>query len=140
MNRVWLVTVFFFVSGCAPKPPANEVPDAVAGLFESFNQHNPQAMMAFVTEDVEWLSVDGQEVGVETTGRAELESAMQDYFDGIPDVQTTIEAIITAGDYLAIRERSSWPTEEGTKTAAALAVYQIDDGKVRRLWYFPGYE
>ena len=42
-----------------------------------------------------------------------------------------------SGSFVAIREHVRWQTETGEKSQAALAVYEVRDGKIRRVWYYP---
>ena len=43
----------------------------------------------------------------------------------------------TVGPYVAIRERVSWTAKSGRRTQTALGVYEVRDGRVRRVWYYP---
>lgn len=63
------------LSAQAPAPtPSRE--DLVKRFVAAFNNHDLYAMVAMVTDDVEWLSVDGRTVDRETEGKTQLRTSM----------------------------------------------------------------
>ncbi len=50
-----------------------------------------------------------------------------------------VRALLT-GPYVAIRERVSWTSKSGRKSQAALGIYEVRDGLVQRVWYYPAVE
>lgn len=62
---------------------------------------------------------------------------MTSYFRSLPDVRSTIEASFENGPWVTVRERVHWTGASGPRTQASIAVYEIRDGRVRRVWYFP---
>ena len=50
----------------------------------------------------------------------------------------TKPVIKVSGRYVTVRERASWTSKSGEKRSqASLAVYEIRDGLVARVWYYP---
>jgi hypothetical protein len=140
-----LVLFVLVFSGCGrrvPSPqPGEAAPPGIAvvqGFVAAFNRHDPQAMIALAHPEVEWLSVDGASLRVDARGHEALGAAMTAYFADTRDVQSVLEAILASGPYITVQERVFWDTAKGEeRSQAALAVYEVRDGLVRRVWYFP---
>jgi uncharacterized protein (TIGR02246 family) len=111
--------------------------ELVERYMAAYNDHDAAAMLELAHPDIQWLSIEGDEVQVVTEGRDALGEAMQGYFDSAPSSRSVIEATMTSGSRVSVRERAEWETASGTRSRAALAVYEIVDGLIRRVWYFP---
>lgn len=118
----------------APQPGALAVVEA---QLQAFNRHDVAALAAGVAPDFVWLSVSGDSVAVEVRGRAEFERGMAAYFAELPDVRSTIEDAVVNGRFVAFRERVRWSGKDGERSQSALAVYEVEDGLIRRVWYYP---
>jgi len=117
------------------EPPS---PTAVVEAFvAAFNAHDAEAMAAWVSDEVAWYGIDGAAISTEVEGRAALEAAMSGYFAGTPTVTSGIENLTISGSYAVFRERVSWGAADDRRTQSALAVYRIEDGRIRAVWYFP---
>ena len=113
-------------------------PTAVVEAFvAAFNAHDAEAMAEWVSDEVAWYGIDGGTISTEIQGRAALEAGMSEYFEGTPSVASGIEALSISGGYAVFRERVSWGPADNRRTQSALAVYRIDDGRIRAVWYFP---
>ena len=97
-------------------------------------------MAALVTEDFEYLSVNGANLGVDAKGREALRQSMVSYFGSFPDVHSVLEHATLTGPYVAIRERVAWTAKSGPQSQASLGVYEVHEGLIRRVWYFPAVE
>ncbi len=117
----------------APEPDSRQV---VERFLEAFNSHDVEAMLALAHPDVQWLTVDGDKISVDTAGQAALRDSMKSYFASLPTVRSTFESTMVAGPYVTVVERARWQGKSGERTQAALAVYQVQEGKVRRVWYY----
>ena len=94
-----------------------------------------------VTEDVTWLALAGDEVAVESNSKAELVNGIKSYFSALPSVRSSIGPAAVSGPYVAVEERVSWKSKSGeSKSQAALAVYQVHMGKIKRVWYYPAHK
>ena len=50
----------------------------------------------------------------------------------------TLEDSLVSGRFVTVRERASWTSESGEeRSQASVAVYEIRDGLVARVWYYP---
>lgn len=107
-------------------------------LIEAFNDHAPKKMTKQVDQAVELYYVDEKGKSERAVSSAsELEKEMVGYFRAIPDVSSTIEDPTVVGRFISVRERAEW-TRQGKKfSQSSLAVYEILNGKIRRVWYYP---
>ncbi len=144
MKTYSLIFVLVIVAGCvlvesyavlARQPAANE---AVVRKFEAaFNKHDVAAMAALVTDDAQWLSIDGDKLSVETSGKAALEKWLTGYFKSCPSCRSEFEALLVAGSYVSVHEQALWQSKNGPKTQHGLGVYEVRGGLIRRVWYYP---
>ena len=49
--------------------PAEEKLAIVEGLAQAFNQHDVDAMARYLTDDVQWMSVNGSTISIEADGK-----------------------------------------------------------------------
>lgn len=104
----------------------------------AFNARELDRMLAFTTDEVEWLSIDGAKVTTETAGRDLLRDAMEIYFRDCPSCRSELLWIEAAGSRVAAFERASWTAKDGReKSQSSLSVYELVDGRIARVSYFP---
>ena len=127
---------------CSGRPVADDAevvgPLAVVqGHMDAFNRHDPEDLLSWVSPAVEWLNVQGGITSVEVRGREMLRSYMATYFEAQPAVRSEIEEAVVTGEFVAVRERASWTAPDGEeRSQAALAVYNVRDGLIQRVWYY----
>ncbi len=144
------VAVVAYGSPAAPAAPAvgprvgdDETPAvhpsraAVDRLLQAFNDHDVDAMLAGVTDDIGWYYVQDAAVTVEAEGKQALRKGMTGYFKAIPSARSAFEESMVSGAYVTVRERASWRQQEQDLSQSSLAVYQVRDGLVARVWYYP---
>lgn len=112
--------------------------DVVAKLIIAFNEHSAEAMSGLVTDDFQiyYVGEDGKAV-LGLTGADALRKEMERYFEALPDVRTTSEASIVTGRFFAFRERVTWTQGDRERTQSSLAVYELKERKIHRVWYYP---
>ncbi|MCZ6507429.1 MAG: nuclear transport factor 2 family protein, partial [Acidobacteria bacterium] len=109
-------------------PSALSVAEA---LVDAFNGHDPEAMAKLVTADFELYYVDDEGVAVlSVRGPEQLVAEMTPYFASRPSVRSTIAAAIDGPVYVSFREQI-------VGGQSSLAVYEVRDGLIKRVWYFP---
>lgn len=140
--KLWLVVlVTAVVVLAAPEPrPVNssiEQEKRVREFVGAFNARNVDAMLELADENVQWLSVDGAKVSVETEGKAALRESMGRYFRSCPSCKSSLEWIQSAGSRVTALERASWSGKSGAKSQRSLSVYEFLGGKILRVYYFP---
>lgn len=112
--------------------------ETVRAVVRAFNAHDPEALAELVSDDVLWLAVEGREIMVEAEGRAALVEGMTGYFAAFPTVRSEIEEISGMGPYVTAYETASWTDDAGSeRSQSSLAVYRIEGGLVRQVWYYP---
>ena len=112
----------------------------VEALMRAFNDHDVEAMLEQVTEDVELIYVDGGTSAVGATGKQTLGKEMRGYFAALPTVRSKLEgSMVSEGSrFVTVRERVTWDPGDGQqRSQASVAVYEIEDGLIARVWYYP---
>ncbi len=120
--------------------PAAAPADAFAVIdaqLAAFNAHDVNAMVANLAEDFAWFAVDPDMTRVELRGREEFRRSMEPYFASVPGARAEIEERLNVGRFAAVRERAYWLRGGEEVSQASLAVYEIRDGQIRRVWYYP---
>ncbi len=121
------------VAAQTQKSSEEHVRDYVA----AFNKHDVETMLAMVSDDIEWLSVAGEKVTVETQGKTKLRESLVGYFKSTPGVKSELEWVQVTASRVAALERASWQGKTGPKSQASLSVYELRDGLIARVYYFP---
>lgn len=105
----------------------------VRDFTEAFSQHDVDAMAGYLAEDAAWMSVVGDTLMTEAAGRESIKEGMTGYFEQVSDVRSTIESSQSLPPFVTAIERVSW--NGGENVQSAIAVYEIHDGLIARVWY-----
>ncbi|MGH7336331.1 MAG: nuclear transport factor 2 family protein [Myxococcota bacterium] len=113
-------------------------PEGVVRAFvAAFNARDIEAMLALAMDGIEWASVDGAKVSIETAGKEALRASMTSYFASCSTCRSTLEWVSVGGSRVAALERASWTAKDGSaKSQASLSVYELAGGKIARVYYF----
>ena len=111
--------------------------DLVESYIAAYNDHDVDAMLELATPDIRWLRIDGARVQVEADGAAALAEALRGYFEAVPSSRSRIDSIQGAGQHVSLHECARWQQDERWREQCALSVYEIADGRIARVWYFP---
>lgn len=134
----WVIVAMLCLTGAVAS--AESAPSALATankLFEAFNQHDPKAMAALVSENFELYYFSDGKAELSASGRADLEAQMVDYFTSQPTVRSVVEGSVDGPRFATFRERAI-SIHDGVETSASsLAVYEVVDGLILRVWYYP---
>lgn len=134
--RIYLVFAALLALG-SPPSWAQSPDEIVERYMAAYNDHDVEAMLELVHPDIQWLSVDGDQVSVETDGAEALAEAMRGYFETVPSTRSSIEMMIVSGNRVSVRERAHWKSSGKARSQTALSVYELVDDRIRRVWYFP---
>ena len=142
MKRFWLIFAVGILSALALASGyrmfAAQSNEEVVRKFEAaFNKHDVAAMTALVATNVQWFSVDGDKLAVETNGKATLEKWLKGYFQSCPSCHSEFEALMVAGSYVTVHEKAMWESKSGPKVQKSLGVYEVRKGLIQRVWYYP---
>lgn len=94
-------------------------------------------MSDLVADDVEWLSIGGDQVSVETRGKDALVKGMDAYFKSCPTCRSELFGVTATSSRVIAIELASWQVRSGPKSQSALSVYEFSNGLIRRVYYFP---
>ncbi|HUG09565.1 MAG TPA: nuclear transport factor 2 family protein [Opitutaceae bacterium] len=130
-----------FMHGSTQAPLATREAIALRAYYDAFNRHEADATAAFLAKDVKWYSVSGDTQSLDGDGRESIRDWLAGYFKKLPDVKSDVLELRQTGSHLFVHERVSWTGADGTaKRASALAIYEVRDELIQRVWYFPAGE
>lgn len=109
----------------------------VREFIAAFNAHDAAAMAKFVTEDVQWLSIEGEKISIETSGKSALVSAMGAYFKSCPTCRSQLAESISSLERVGAVEIAHWEGKNGPRTQRGICVYEFTGDLIRRVYYFP---
>jgi hypothetical protein len=109
----------------------------VREFVEAFNARKIDLMIEMTAEKIQWMIIDGAKISVETEGRAALRASMERYFRSCSSCRSSLEWVQTAGSRVTAMERASWSGKDGAKSQRSLSVYEFQEGKILRVYYFP---
>ena len=131
------VAVVFLVASGHPVNSSVEKEKRVREFVAAFNARNIDGMLALVDEDVQWLSINGPKVTIETEGKTALGESMRRYFKSCPSCKSSLEWVQIAGSRVTAMERARWSGKTGAKSQSGLSVYEFSGDKILRVYYFP---
>ncbi|MEP0730280.1 MAG: nuclear transport factor 2 family protein, partial [Parasphingorhabdus sp.] len=124
------------VTAPTPASPPNRA--LIEAYTAAFNMQNVSAMATMMHPDIQWITVAAGSSSVTTDGKTKMVAEMGDYFGGSTKVTSTLGGWGINGAFVSAVETASWTSASGAKKAqSSNVVYQIDDGLIRRVWYFP---
>ncbi|WP_258808127.1 nuclear transport factor 2 family protein [Pseudidiomarina sp. CB1] len=136
MRYFMMLTVLFLIGLFSAQ--ATEVDRAVMveKYIEAFNAQDSEAMARMVTDDVQWLTVNGAMVSVETAGREALVKAMDSYFASCSSCRSKLVDVQVLGSRVSVIEEASWLAGDERRSQSSIAVYEFSDQRIARVYYF----
>ena len=111
---------------------------AVSTYIEAYNAGDVDAMSALMHPHIQWIAVENGKSEVVGDGREALVEQMTDYLSSPMETRSSIGKVIENGRFLTTRETAHWKDSTGAdKAQSSIAVYEFEDGLIRRVWYFP---
>ena len=139
--RRTIVALAFCTAGFSPARAATEPvrapAEAVVEFVAAFTRHDLPAFLSFTHPEIEWLTITGSTVAVETSGREALDASMTSYFASCPSCRSTVEISAVNGDFVTAVETATWESKGTLRAQSSLSVYEFVEGKIRRVWYYP---
>ena len=135
-----IMSIFLLAGILTLAAPVQAAPDhsqTVQAFVAAFNARDVDAMLALVTDDIEWLSVDGASVAVETSGKAALAESMRKYFASCPTCRSEVAIGARTTARVAAVETATWTASSGARMQRSLSIYEFADGRIRRVFYYP---
>ena len=117
--------------------PAVDLRERVVRNFNAaFNAQDAAAMAALVTPDVQWVSVKGLTVNLDTSNREELRRSMASYFKACPSCRSRLASVTVAKSRVAVLEVATWTTPAGPREAQGFVFYEFSGQLISRVYYF----
>ncbi len=130
---------FCAMTGCSKFWQQDQRTATTTAFVAAYNARDAAAMMEMVTEDVRWLSVDGDAIQAEASGRDELEAAMTIFFKGSSRASSRMRIIRQDGNFVfGVEEIMRQPSDEN-KNKCSVVVYEFTRVLIKNVWYFPAY-
>ena len=108
----------------------------VKKYVEAFNAHNVEAMLKMVTDDVQWLTIDGDKIVIETGNKDELRQAMEGYFESCTTCRSNLEHVFSTGARVSALEVASFETADDIQKQQSISVYEFSGNLIKRVYYF----
>jgi hypothetical protein len=125
------------VATAADKIAAEEQERVVHSYVRAFNAHDTEAMLTMVTDDVQWLSIDGDRIIKEASSKEDLRNSMAGYFESCGSCKSRLAHIFSTGVRVSALEIASTETSEGIKEQQSVSVYEFSGSLIKRVYYFP---
>jgi len=106
-------------------------------FISDFNDRNLAGMMASVSNDVQWLSINGKELSSVTNSKQELEKSLAEYFINCSSCKSSIGNMLIMEDRISVTETISWERDGKKSSQGSLSVYEFNNGLIKRVYYFP---
>ena len=123
---------------CLAAEDANPV-SVVESYVAAYNEHDVEAMMAYCTDDVRWMTVSEAQVSVDADGKAQLRSAMVEHFKSSPATASELLTVEGHGPMVVAVERAMADRTQPEAAFCSASVYRLQDGLIRGVWYFDAY-
>ena len=111
----------------------------VMAFVKAFNRHDVNDMLALATDDVVWMSIDGEQIIKETGDAASLKTGMEAYFLSRPTSHSRIKQIQSSGNWVMTLEHAGRMVDEIFTGQCAYAMYKFDEQLIKSVWYFPAH-
>lgn len=140
IHRIFLlacVGAFIGFAVAADDTTVDAQEQVVHTYIAAFNAHDTEAMLSMVTDDVQWLSVDGETITIETNNKEELRNGMAGYFESCESCQSRIAKIFSTGTRVSALEVASFDTADGGQEQQSVSLYEFSGTLIKRIYYFP---
>ncbi|MFK7887129.1 MAG: nuclear transport factor 2 family protein [Gammaproteobacteria bacterium] len=137
------ISLFLFLAGfstavLAADSDVVEKQEQTVRLFvAAFNAHDTDAMLEMVTDDIQWLSISGEDVATDAGNKEQLRSGMTDYFKSCSSCQSRLANMFSTGTRVTALEIASFDSDDGPQEQQSLSVYEFSGALIQRVYYFP---
>jgi hypothetical protein len=138
MKPLLLISLTAFVLASCSKPQDIQTHPIISAYSQSYNAKDIETMAALMHPDIEWLSVNGNAIKIEVSGKGALVTEMDAWFAGGDLPKGSLRDWSLNGNYVAVSETASWKDNSGVeKSQSALTVYELENDLIRRVYYYP---
>ena len=133
-----LLALTFVSAASAQSAPTGADREALVRQFvDAFNRQDPDAMMAMMTPDIQWLNVDGEKISSEGAGRDAIGAGMKKYFKSCPTCRSRLAGVVATPNRLTAIEVAQWKKADADKEQRSVSVYEFSGQLISRVYYFP---
>lgn len=104
--------------------------DIAQGQLDAYNARDIAGFVTWFSEDVEVFRLGEPEPTL--SGRAAFETRYGALFAEHPDLHCVLDGRLVKGNVVVDRERVTGMRED---VVDALAIYEVADGQIRRVWF-----
>ena len=127
-----IIASMFQAYNVSAEDNSEETRQIVVALFEAFNRHDVEALVALYSKDTKIVSPGDIEPRI---GHEIVREIYQGHFDNIPGVHDAVQNIVAEGDRAAVEFIATWeqPTEDdpGARGSLRIATFiMVIDGKI----------
>lgn len=130
-------SLFASMTTAESKPSAETQEQIIRSYVEAFNAKDIEAMLEMVTNDVQWLSINGEIITNETNSKNELRQGMIDYFKSCRSCKSRLVHLFSTGTRVSALEVASYETSSGIQEQQSVSVYEFSESLIKRVYYFP---
>ena len=131
------LAVFMSPAAASDKTVAEAQEKIVHSYVAAFNAHDTEAMLKMVTDDVQWLNIDGEKITRETNSKEALRSGMAGYFKSCQSCKSRLAHVFSTGARVSALEIASSETSKGVREQQSVSVYEFSGSLIKRVYYFP---
>jgi hypothetical protein len=114
--------------------PAAVVREYVA----AFNTKQLDAMVAFVAEDVLWMSIADDSLTEVGRSAAAFRRLLDGYFRAVPSARSNLLDVAATGPWVTTHERTQWDAAASEVAGqSSVVVYEVRRGLIQRVWFYP---
>ena len=121
----------------ADKSNAHKHEITVQNYINAFSAQDVDAMLEMVTDDVQWLTIDGETITKQTNSKQELRKAMVDYFSSCSTCRSRLANAFSTNSKVSAVEIVSYQTRNGLKEDKSVSLYEFSGSLIKRVYYFP---
>ena len=104
----------------------------------AYNRHDADRVATHLAENRVWYSVTGDNLSEQIISRAAIRDWLVEHFQSHPKIRSDFLAFAQTGPYITVRERASSLNADGKLVdQQAIAIHEIRDNLIQRVWYFP---
>ncbi|MEP2987736.1 MAG: nuclear transport factor 2 family protein [Parasphingorhabdus sp.] len=109
----------------------------VQRYVDAYNRQDIGSMSKLMASEIEWFSVKGSTLLPMAAGKEHLLKILTEQFSDQFDPASKLSGWSVNGAVVAVKETVSWETAKGKiKSQSSTAVYEVQNAKIRRVWYF----
>lgn len=132
-----IALIFVSTASAQTEPTATDREALVRKFVEAFNRQDPDAMMAMMAPNIQWLSVDGEKISSEGSSRDAIGASMKKYFKSCPTCRSSLAGVVATPNRLTAVEIAQWKKGTVDKEQRSISVYEFSGAMISRVYYFP---